>query len=371
MRYFQTIRRGFVYKVTEEQQPLVCSGPRTVVTDENEVLCSFMVQPELGVNGFIPMLARSGDGGTTWTQPQPIWPRLKERFSIFCAISRGKGKELYLFGSRTVIDTPGEKFWSAETKRMKNNEIIWARSEDHGISWTLPQVIPKPFPCAAEIAGSLCISSRGRWIGPVAPHSGYDPPSNPPLNQVVVVYSDNEGESWQYSRMLQFHNSQSTSAETWVVELSDGRLVGTAWEIGENKNYPNPYGLSNDGGETWSATCSTGIMGQSTALCALENEKLLFIYNQRVEDNPGVWLALSRPQNENFNVIANERVWSADAITQSGSSGDHDNWTDFAFGEPSVTLMGDGTVLVALWCVQAGESGIEYVRLSCDDEEKS
>jgi len=34
-----------------------------------------MVQSKLGINDFVPMLARSVDNGATWSEPVPVFPR--------------------------------------------------------------------------------------------------------------------------------------------------------------------------------------------------------------------------------------------------------------------------------------------------------
>ena len=86
-------------------------------------------------------------------------------------------------------------------------------------------------------------------------------------------------------------------------------------------------------------------------------------YNQRKHEDPGVWLALARPTADGFGLEANEVVWKAKRATQGDSSGDHSEWTDFAFGEPCVTVLDDGMLLVVLWVNQPEGSGIRYVRL--------
>src|SRR5581483_8958022 len=103
----------------------------------------------------------------------------------------------------------------------------------------------------------------------------------------------------------------------------------------------NAYALSDDGGRTWTPTRSTGIRGQSTALAALPDGRALFVYNQRRHGEIGVWLALVQPTDTDFGIEANEIVWKAQTGTQSGSSGEHTEWEDFSFGEPSVTLLPD------------------------------
>ena len=41
-------------------------------------------------------------------------------------------------------------------------------------------------------------------------------------------------------------------------------------------------------------------------------------------------------------------------------------WSDFAFGEPSITVVPDGTLLVTLWCIQPSGQGIRYVKLKLE-----
>lgn len=59
-------------------------------------------------------------------------------------------------------------------------------------------------------------------------------------------------------------------------------------------------------------------------------------------------------------------VWRAEVRTQSDTSGDHSEWTDFSFGEPSVTLLPDAVLLVTFWCIQPEVRGIGFVRLTVD-----
>jgi hypothetical protein len=91
----------------------------------------------------------------------------------------------------------------------------------------------------------------------------------------------------------------------------------------------------------------------------------MLAYNQRAQQDPGVWLAVGRPTEDDFGVEAIGPAWLAEEATHTadGDAG-HDAWTDFAFGEPSVTLLSDQSVLVTLWCDQPSGRGIRYVRLS-------
>lgn len=360
---FRQVAEGFVARLPVER--CIAAGPRTAIAPGGDILCSFMTTSKLGTNDFLPVLYRSRDLGQTWSEQGPVWPHLKDRWSIFASISRTESSRLFLFGSRSPIDKPGETFWSDATQGIKQNELIWADSKDDGKTWSEPVVVPMPIAGSAEAPGPLCVTKSGRWIGPYSPYATFDPALKVDRSQVVVVYSDDQGKSWKHSSMLRFVEPNSSAAEAWVIELSDGRLLGTGWHLnqGSGGDYPNAYAVSHDGGVTWKSTRPTGIMGQSTALAALPDRRALFIYNQRRHGEPGVWLALVNPTDTDFGIEANEVIWRAETKTQHGSSGEHSQWEDFSFGEPSITPLPDGSWLVTLWCIQPSGSGIRFVKV--------
>jgi hypothetical protein len=362
---FRTISEGWVTRRQPGTPTAIAGGPRCAVTREGDVVCTFTVQSQLGINDFKPMLARSTDGGQSWSEPAPLWPHLTERYSIFGSVSRAPDGDLFYFGTQYPIDTPGEPNWSDATQGLKANELFWSRSRDGGRTWAEPAAIPMPIPGAAEAPGALTILRSGRMICCYAPYNTFDPQLVVDRNQIVALRSDDQGQTWRHNAMIRFESEHSTGAEAWVIELADGRLLGTTWHLNQQdkSDHPNAYAISLDGGETWLPTPSTGIMGQSTSLAALPDGRALFIYNQRRHGEPGVWLAVVRPTENDFGIESNEIAWCAQTRTQSGSSGEHTAWTDFSFGEPAVALLPDNTLLLVLWCVQPAGQGIRYVRL--------
>lgn len=354
---------GFIVKC-DPTANVIAVGPRLAVLSDGQVLCSWMQNSATGVNDFVPMLSRSHDLGQHWSEPTPVWPHLQDQWSVFASVSRDTAGQLFLFGTRTRIDQPGESFWSDATQGLKQNELIWARSSDGGQRWTEPTPIPMPIPGAAEAPGALCATRTARWLVPYSPCKTFDPQLKVERQQVLVVYSDDAGRTWRHSAMLRFDDSQSSGAEAWVVELSDGRLLGTCWHVSHaGAALPNVFAISHDGGTTWMLTCSTGILGQSTALTSLPDGRALLVYNQRQHGDPGVWLAVVRPTDTDFGIEHHEIVWRAETRTRSATSGDLAEWTDFSFGEPSVAVLPDGCLLVVLWCQQPSGIGIRFVHL--------
>lgn len=360
---YKIISEGFVSQRNPGTSTSAAAGSRCVETRNGELICTFVAQAATGGNDFKPMISRSKDGGLSWSEARLLWPEIQDRQSIFGSISASPAGELFFYGMRTLIDHPGEKAWSEATSGLKQNELVWTRSSDHGVTWAPFSVIPMPIPGSAEAAGAMCLTQRGDMVCCYAPYNTFDAELQVDKNQVICLTSRDRGRSWQPSTMLRFPEADSNGAESWVVELSDGMLLGTSWHIRGDNPQTNKYAISSDAGATWSPTLSTGILGQSTALAPWPDGKALFVYNQRKHGEVGVWLALARPSERSFGVEINQRVWAAEIASRGGATADFKDWTSFAFGEPSVTPLVDGTILITLWALQPSGHGIRYVKL--------
>ncbi|MBT5873082.1 MAG: exo-alpha-sialidase [Candidatus Latescibacteria bacterium] len=362
---FDIIDEGMIAQQPETGPTAVAACSRCVIIDSDELVCTFSVQSALGQNDFKKVMVRSPDGGSTWSDPTYIWPHLHSSLSIIGSISKGRKGELILSGIQIPIDRAGESFWSEATEGMKQNALFFANSSDGGANWSDPTSVPLPIPGSAENPGVLTVISDGAWICCYSPYNNFDPDIKVDRNQVVWMRSEDEGKSWSHGSMLRFDNADSTAAEAWVIELVDGRLLGACWHIAgqDDKDMPNAYALSSDGGRTWTPTNNTGILGQSCALAALPDGRALLVYNQRKHGEPGIHLALARPTSDNFGLEINEPVWKATTRTRNNTAGNHNDWQDYAFGEPSVLPLPDGTVLVSFWKIQPDARGIDYVRV--------
>ena len=228
-----------------------------------------------------------------------------------------------------------------------------------------PAPISMPIPGSAEAPAPLCVTRSGRWLACYSPYNTFDPGLVVDHNQVVVLLSDDRGASWQHRSMLRFEDSGSNAAETWVVELADGCILGIAWQMNfvTGIDYGGAYAFSRDGGLTWYPTRSTGIASETSAVAPLSSGGALMVYSRRKVTDPGLWLAILRQDEDHIDVEATQMIWRAEKPTQSGAEADFAGWQDFAFGEPSVTVLPDDSVYVAFWCIQPSGRGIRYLRL--------
>jgi hypothetical protein len=357
---FEVVDQGFVVR-----GPLAACS-RVAAMGGRELVCTYVTRSGAGIADYTVELARSTDDGHSWTLHGPVWPDLVSRASMSMALSRARSEDLFLYGTTTPVGQAGESWWDGERQALKQNDLVWARSSDGGRRWTRPTAIPMPIPGSAEAPGPLTLTRGGRWIGVYAPYNTFDPSVVVDRNQIVAVFSDDEGRSWRHTSMLRFSDRAGGGAEAWVVELSDGRLVGTCWSmsLATGVDAPIPFAISDDGGSTWGRTRSTRIAGQATGLAPLPDGRVIVVYNQREQPEPGVWLALARPRKDAFGVERIGPAWVAERATHSEGEAGHDAWTDFAFGEPSVTHLPAGDVLITLWCDQPSGRGIRFVRLA-------
>jgi hypothetical protein len=153
--------------------------------------------------------------------------------------------------------------------------------------------------------------------------------------------------------------------EVWVEELSDGRILGTAFarDMESGQDQPIQYSISSDGGETFIPNRSTGLTGQSTGVRALNDGRVVCVYNKR-HDKPGVGFVIARPDEHSFNVEFDALAWSARSGFRN-EVGDPQAmyWIDYSFGEPCVEFLPDGSFYVAFWCQEKSIQGSRYVRL--------
>src|SRR5579863_8467037 len=180
----ELLDQGFLSQRTPNTPTAVAAGSRCAVTVDGDLICTYMVQSALGMNDFVPLLARSKDKGKTWVEEGPLWPDLAKKVSIFGSVSRSPDGELFFYGTRTLIDQPGESFWSEATQGLKQCDLFWATSVNSGKTWSNPTLIPMPIPGAAEAPGPMCITRSGRWLACYAPYNNFDPDVVVDRNQV-------------------------------------------------------------------------------------------------------------------------------------------------------------------------------------------
>ena len=353
---FRKIAEGDVFATTGN---CATSGPRTALLKDGGIVCSFMLNTTGGANDFVPMLACSADGAS-WSEAAPVWPELTGRKSTFVSVRNTLDGRICLGGKQWDIAHPGEAFWSDAAGGMKENRLVYSIC-DNGRDFPLPRAVDVPFYAAAEAPGGALIGADGTIDIVYSPYPTIEGRMPVDTHCMVRLRSSDGGASFSAQKFAAVPGP-CLYAESWIARLSDGRLFVSTWQTQSEDS--NQYLISDDDGATFAGPFPQPFRGQSTGICAGPDGAVYIAYNQRKEQPAGVWLAVERPDGSRPNLLANEPVWRAADVTKSDSSGDFSQWTDFAFGEPHVTLMPDGTLLVVLWYQEGEKKGVRWVRLA-------
>lgn len=354
---FKKIYEGDVF-FTSTDGPTVC-GPRLARLPDGRIICTFMAQTKIGSNDFVPMASYSEDA-VTWSEAVKLWPELEGKKSAFVSVRNTADGGLSLGGKMWNIDAPGESFWSDEVGGMKENKLIYSFSKD-GLSFPLPTEVEVPFYGAAEQPGGLMGDSAESFTIIYAPYPTIEQKEETDTCCLGKITTTDGGKTFKASKFGQIE-PPCLYGESWLCRLSDGRLLASSWQT-ESKEHPDVYFISKDNGETFTGPLPMDFKGQTTALEPIEDGMVLIPYNQRKETPAGVYLALAKPDDNGFNMLENQVIWQAGVRTQSGTSGDFSEWTDFSFGEPHIIDLKDGTYLLCLWYEQPQGKGIRCVRL--------
>ena len=356
---FRKLAEGDIFSTTAE---CATSGPRTAVLKDGGIVCTFMVNTTGGANDFVPMITYSGDCAS-WTEAKPIWPALTGSKSTFVSVRNTLDGRYCLCGTQWDIAHPGEAFWSDEAGGMKENRLVCSVS-DTGRDFPLPDAVELPFYAAAECPGGMLVDADGTFDIVYSPYPTIEKRMEADTRCMVLLRSRDGGKTFSAQKFAVVPDP-CLYAESWLVRLSDGRLFVSTWQTASEDS--NQYLISGDDTAAFSGPIPQPFRGQSTGICPGPDGTVYIAYNQRKQQPAGVWLALERPDGDGPNLLANEPVWQAEDVTKSNSSGDFAQWTDFSFGEPHVTLLPDGTLLVVLWYQQGNRKGIRYVRLARDN----
>lgn len=354
---FRKISEGDVFATNKENS--CTSGPRTAILADGSFACAFMVNSTGGANDFVPMIAYSKDG-STWTEAKPVWPELEGKKSVFVSLRGAGDGQVCLAGKAWDIAYPGEPFWSDEAAGMKENKLVFSLSAD-GHSFPLPTEVDVPFYGSAEQPGGMLAEDSGKLTMIYSPYPTIEKKEEADINCMGVLRSVDGGKTFSAGKFAQV-DGPCQYGESWITRLTDGRLFVSTWQTAVPEK-STQYLLSDDDGATFAGPFVQPFRGQSTGIAAWKDGSVLIAYNQRKEGTVGVWLAMEKFNGTEVEVLENEPVWEANTITKSGTSGDFSQWTDFSFGEPSVTVLPDDSLLVTLWYQQNGVNGIRYVRL--------
>ncbi len=200
--------------------------------------------------------ARSTDGGVTWRIEGTLLPHTIDPPSAnFLKLSLAPdGQTIYAYGTRYWGD-PHERFGK------RRGETVLCRSTDGGRTWTAPQIIPMP-DCPLEISHSLRPLPSGRLLAPGATLASDENTWRRGLRYRIgrrwpdmASSPDGVSRSEPQARIL------GTEVDSDWAQAFVGNCVDR--HMGDYRDQPDSFAISDDDGWTWSSYRSTGIQGQT------------------------------------------------------------------------------------------------------------
>lgn len=330
--------------------------PQAIQLSGGDLLCSYSVGGGPAIHGGTEW-SRSTDGGTTWQVrgvilpaggPPPSTNALKLTLSV-------DGQTIYAYGSRLFREI-GQKF--GEGRR----EAVLCTSQDFGTTWSAPQQVPMPVDDPLEVSHGVLPLSSGRLLAP----AGTLPSKDRLGERVYVAISDTGGSHWpMHSVVFEDPNRKLGYFEHKLAEIAPGRVLATAWTVtlGDVKDRPNSFAISNDDGAKWGPAHFTGINGQTLTPVPLGDDRLLVLYNRRY-GRVGVVMNLVTFTNDSWTIHDEAMMYDAESSQRSHSRLGVESFDTFQFGFPTAIRLRDGTILATHWCREDGCFGIRWTRLA-------
>ena len=338
--------------------------PSLVVLESGELVASFDLGEAVESADYTTYIARSSDGGITWSEParffdDPQAPGVTHGVRI----SRVRSGEIVGYGCRSYHD-PEEGILNHANLGHSPMDLIGLRSSDDGHTWTALETITPPLDGPAfEICHSVVELQDGRWLWPMSNWTDWNGEAPNGVRALALVSHD-KGASWpEHVEIFDGWNRGVLHWEQSVTQLSDGRLLAVAWAYNTKtrKTEPTPYAISTDG-HTFSPPRPTSLQGQTAKLLPSPDGRILCVY--RRDDQPGLWANLSELDGDDWVNLEESLVWGGAPSGMVGEGESANELSGLKFGYPQPHLLPDGDVMIVFWCCEDCIHNIRWVRLS-------
>ncbi len=368
----QLVDTGLVYR---NPQPFLKAvhawHPSIACLPNGDLLAGFDLGQAVESLDYRTYIARSRDGGKTWSSPKRFFEDpVTRRSSHSVRLGSLRDGTVVGFGARYYRDDPEAGLTNRENLGFVPMDLITLTSRDGGESWTDPRTISPPLVGPAfEICHRIIELSDGRWLAPTATWKGWhgDMPNG---MQAIALVSYDHGTTWpEWISIVNQWDQQIVSWEQGLTELVDGRLLCVVWCYDEQqgRSLPNRYAISRDG-RTFSAPKENGLNGETAKLITLADGRVLCLYRRL--DQPGLWAGLVEIVGDEWRQLEELRLWQG---TVSGMLGERSSASDelsaLKFGFPSMVQLPDGDVFAVFWCVEDAVHNIRWVRVRVEGAE--
>ncbi len=342
--------------------------PSVVIPDNGDMLATVVLGEAFEAVNMHTWLFRSKDSGKTWEKEGPVYidpgNSLISDYSRISKLSNGDLIILMMLADRS--GHPEEGLANPETLGFVPTQFAVFRSKDDGHTWSGPHMVASPLgDTPLELCCPVVETADGTCFIPTSPWKHWDGSISADKGMIALISRDS-GQSWpEYVRVMTDPVQEIQYWESKIIELSDHRLLATAWahNLATEKDLPNTFALSNDGGKSWTKPRSTGILGQTLTPFLLDDGRILSVYRRM--DKPGLWATVSVIEGDRWTNKKEIPLWGYDT---GGLTDDSANMVHFfntlKFGAPSIARTPDGKIFIAFWAVEDCTSVIRWFKLT-------
>jgi hypothetical protein len=360
------IETGLVYRNPRPHlQAVHAWHPTLVRLDGGELLAGFDLGQAVESLDYHTCVARSLDGGRTWSSPVPLLhDRCARRATHSVRLGQVSGGMTVGLGGRMYRDNPEEGVVNRANLGYVPMDLILLCSSDGGQTWQGPDVIEPPLIGPSfEICHRIVELRDGRWLAPLSTWRGWNG-YEPNGMKAIALVSHDRGRTWpEYLTVADQYGRGVFSWEQGLTQLADGRLLSVVWCFDEKagRSLPNRYAISHDG-RTFSSPRENGLVGETAKIITLIDGRVLCLYRRL--DRPGLWANLVRIEGDGWVSTAEIAVWQGPASGMFGKDAAGDELSALKFGFPSMVQLSKDEVLTVFWCVEDCLHVIRWARLT-------
>ncbi len=324
-----------------------------------------------GKEGQHVRLALSDDDGATWHSTAPFTAPVHDgKPGQFRALALTALSERRVLATLYWVDhsDPTLPFFNEQTEGLLDSRIMFAESDDGGVSWTAPALMDtSPFNVPTPITGPILLLPGGEWICQFETNKPYYDTTKW-VHRSVLMFSRDRGRTWPRHAVV----TEDPRVFYWDQRpqvLPDGRILDLFWTYDNQASvYLNIHACeSRDGGRTWSARWDTGVPGQPAPVAALGDGRLVLVYVDRT-GAPAIRCRVSADTGRTWpadsTLTLYESVLASQTVRKDGMA---DAWTEmgkFSVGLPATTSLPDGDLLVVYYAgSDTDHTNVEWVRL--------